>query len=453
VSLSCDFDKYVRLLKPVASLSHLFTDNSTPYVDSKFVERLYLIASGARDTAGDNSSFDAIAPDLIGVGVKTFCITKTARNKFEKVAEFTASANAGAFDGLDADQSLRKAIQLRNARLSSDAIAYGIDVSRAIYHCLLRMEGAAMIHEEPMSLVEESALYPIDSSGAVLTRNDDKCYGYSDGKNIYKYSKSKRVLLKAFPVIIPAPSAFGGLINLPINRDILQQLMVGGLSDVFPAPVEVGAGPVLTPDQDDEFVFQYGSDASDNHVQDDPGSYDTLDGETDLQTTMIIKRPTDFIILPLYSTRDQEVPEKSGINQWNAGGRVRSFGEAYIPVPSWIHKSFPGFLPDRDQSFRLRLQDGTVVSAKVCQQGSKALMTDPNDKLCRWLYTAIEPGLSYDRIMERLPQKRPYTYKDLVTVGKDCVKVSKVSGKPHQYEMTFCGLGEYEKFLSAATGL
>ena len=453
MSLSCDFEKYVRLLKPVASLSYLFTDNSTPYVDSKFVERLYLMASGARDTAGDNSSFDAIAPDLIGVGVKTFCITKTARNKFEKVAEFTASANAGAFDGLDADQSLRKAIQLRNVRLSSDAIAYGIDVSKAIYHCLLRMEGAAMIHEEPMSLVDESALYPIDSSGAVLTRTDAKCFGYSDGRNVYKYSKSKNVLFKAFPVVIPAPPEFGGLINLPINRDILHQIMEGGLSGVLPVPVEVGVGPVLTPGQDDEFAFQYASESSDSHVDDDPGSYDTLDGETDLQTTMIIKRPTDFIILPLYSTRDQEVPEKSGINQWNAGGRVRSFGEAYIPVPSWIHKSFPGFLPDRDQSFRLRLQDGTVVSAKVCQQGSKALMTDPNDELCRWLYTAIEPGLSYVRIMERLPQKRPYTYKDLVRVGKDCVKVTKVSGKPHQYELTFCRLGDYEKFLSVATGL
>jgi hypothetical protein len=411
------------------------------------------MASGARDTAGDNSSFDAIGPGLVGVGVKTFCVSRSGKSKFEKVAEFTASANAGAFDGLDADQLLRKAIQLRNARLSSDAIAYGIDVSRAIYHCLLRMEGAAMIHEEPMSLVEESALYPIDSSGAVLTRTGARCFGYSDGRNIYKYSKSKNVLFKAFPVVIPAPTEFGGLINLPINRDILHQIMEGGLSGVLPVPVEVGAGPVLAPGQDDEFAFQYASEASDSHVDDDPGSYDTLDGEIDLQTTMIIKRPTDFIILPLYSTRDQEVPEKSGINQWNAGGRVRSFGEAYIPVPSWIHKSFPGFLPDRDQSFRLRLQDGTVVSAKVCQQGSKALMTDPNDELCRWLYTAIEPGLSYDRIMERLPQKRPYTYKDLVRVGKDCVKVTKVSGKSHQYELTFCRLGDYENFLSAATGL
>lgn len=453
MSLSCDFEKYVRLLKPVASLSHLFTDNSIPYVDSKFVERLYLMASGARDTAGDNSSFDAIAPGLVGVGVKTFCVSRSGKSKFEKVAEFTSSANAGAFDGLDADQSLRKAIQLRNARLSSDAIAYGIDVSRAIYHCLLRMEGAAMIHEEPMSLVDESVLYPIDSSGAVLTRTGARCFGYSDGRNIYKYSKSKNVLFKAFPVVIPARPEFGGLIDLPINRDILQQIIEGRLPGLVPPAVSSGVAPVMAPTEEGEFVFQYSSDEDESHVDDAPGSYEGIDGEIDLQPPMIIKRPTDFVILPLYSTRTREVQEKSGINQWNAGGRVRSFGEAYVPIPSWIHQAFPGFLPEPDQSFSLRLQDGTVVSAKVCQQGAKALMSDPNDELCRWLYTAIEPGLSYDRIKNRLPEKRPYTYKDLARVGKDCVKVSKVSGRPHQYEMTFCGLGDYERFLNAATGL
>ncbi|MDP4658096.1 MAG: hypothetical protein NWS49_01930, partial [Opitutales bacterium] len=245
------------------------------------------MSTGARDTAGDNSSFDAIAPELVGVGVKTFCVSKTMRNKFEKVAEFTASANAGAFDGLDADQSLRKAIQLRNARLSSDAIAYGIDVSKAIYHCLLRMEGAAMIHEEPMSLVDESVLYPIDSSGAVLTRPGARCFGYSDGRNVYKYSKSKRVLLKAFPVVIPAPPEFGGLIDLPINRDILQQIMEGRVPGIIPPAVSSGVGPVMAPAEEGEFVFQYSSDEDDTHVDDAPGSYEVIDGEIDLQTPMI----------------------------------------------------------------------------------------------------------------------------------------------------------------------
>ena len=35
--------------------------------------------------------------------------------------------------------------------------------------------------------------------------------------------------------------------------------------------------------------------------------------------------------------------EKSGLNQWNAGGRPRHSDEVYIPIPSEIHKNFQGF--------------------------------------------------------------------------------------------------------------
>ena len=452
MSLSCDFDKYVKLLRPVASLSHLFSDNSTPYVSPKFVERLYMMSAGARDTAGDNSSFDAIAPVLVGVGVKTFVATRTAKHKFEKIAEFTADANAGVFDGLDSEQMLRKAIQLRNARLSSDAVAYGVNISNAIYHCLIRLEGAAMIHEEPMSLVNVAMLHPSDTDGKPLTELSEKPV-MSDGRNVYSYNKSKRVLYKRFPVVVPPPAQFGGMIPLPINRRILDQLMEKGPAGFLPPEEEgqlelasalgLGAtGGYAEPSAD-----------SGHYVEEGGGATAVLEVDGDFTDDMIIKRPTDFVILPLYSPRENEVAEKSGINQWNAGGRVRTFGEAYIPVPAWIHVAFPGFFPDRNHSFRLRLQDGTVVSAKICQQGSKALMSDPNDVLCRWLYTAIEPELSYEQIKRRLPESRPYTYKDLATVGKDCVKVSKVSGKPYQFELTFCKLGDYAKFEKAASGL
>jgi len=453
VSLSCDFDKYVRLLKPVASLSHLFSDNDTPYVSPKFVERLYMMSAGARDTAGDNSSFDAIAPVLVGVGVKTFVAARSARHKFEKIAEFTADANAGVFDGLDSEQLLRKAIELRNARLSSDAIAYGINVSNAIYHCLIRLEGAAMIHEEPMSLVNVSMLHPSDTDGKPLAVLSEKPV-MSDGRNVYSYNKSKRVLYKRFPVVVPPPTQFGGMIQLPINRRILDQLLEGGAPGFIQAPEAAQLELTSTLGLGTEVVYQQPSVESEHCVEEGAqASSAVLEVDGDFTYDMIIKRPTDFVILPLYSPRENEVAEKSGINQWNAGGRVRTFGEAYIPVPAWIHGAFPGFFPDRNHSFRLRLQDGTVVSAKICQQGSKALMSDPNDVLCRWLYTAIEPNLSYDQIKRRLPESRPYTYKDLVTVGKDCVKVSKVSGKDYQFELTFCKLGDYAKFEKAAAGL
>ena len=68
-----------------------------------------------------------------------------------------------------------------------------------------------------------------------------------------------------------------------------------------------------------------------------------LENEThiEIQKDLIIDNKTlslDFVILPLYSTEagNRIVHEKSGINQWNAGGRKRKFGESYIPIPSKI---------------------------------------------------------------------------------------------------------------------
>jgi len=427
VNPSYDLEKYLKLLKPVASLSYLFSDNAVPYVNSKFVERLYVIAAGAQDTASDNSSFDAIAPVKVGVGIKTFISSKSARSKSEKIAEFTKNANAGMFDGLDDEQLLRKAIELRNLRLASDAKTYGIDISNAIYHCLIRLEGAAIVHEEPMSLVDIPNLEPVDSQGRILKKIGDKVL-LSDGLNTYSYDKSKRVLYKKFPVIMPPKQVFGGLIHLPINKNILNELTGG----IFSGSLDRADNLIVHENSQQSLIFA----SDDEDVEVKP-----------------YKIPKDSIILPLYSTKSskKEVPKKSGINQWNASGRSRKFGEAYIPIPLWIHDVYPAFLPPKDKHFRLKLQDGTIHKAKICQQGDKALMTDPNDKLCVWLYSAIEPNLTYDKIMNRLPEKRPYNYDDLVRVGKDSVKITKAS-PDHDYDfsLTFCPLGTFDDFKKLA---
>ncbi|MGL4982146.1 MAG: hypothetical protein ACRC4W_04750 [Treponemataceae bacterium] len=59
----------------------------------------------------------------------------------------------------------------------------------------------------------------------------------------------------------------------------------------------------------------------------------------------------------MYSPLSGEVQEKSGLNQWNAGGRLRDLNEVYIVVPKWIHKRYQNFFPDRDQIFTLVLPD------------------------------------------------------------------------------------------------
>jgi hypothetical protein len=302
-----------------------------------------------------------------------------------------------------------------------------------------------MIHEEPMSLVKEAALHLVDANGNPIDVSGKKIF-MSDGINVYFYNKAKRVLYKRFPTLQPTSPKFGGLIELKINKNILQELIESGN---FGPPLNSNNVEFKSEESPGSLKDLAESNSINHMVNEDMAAHDAESGIEDSEDLLPIKHPSDFVYLPLYSTKSEdshEVPPSSGINQWNAGGRPRSFGEAYIPVPRWTHRIFPYFFPARDEKFKLRLQDGKIVSAKLCQDESKALMSDPNDELCRWLYRTLEPTLSYEKIKSRLPEKRPYTYSDLLKVGKDCVKITKVFGKQYHYELSFSGVGDYEKF-------
>jgi hypothetical protein len=149
------------------------------------------------------------------------------------------------------------------------------------------------------------------------------------------------------------------------------------------------------------------------------------------------------VVLPLYSVRrdgTQYVPEKSGINQWNAKGRIRRFGEAYIPIPSIIHQIAPDFFPDRDRMFELVLPNEIKVDAKVCQAGSKALMSNPNRYLCKWLYSLIEDEAESIR---RYQLGIPFAMADLTKVNIGCIEITKESDK---YFAKGLPVGAYEIF-------
>lgn len=105
---------------------------------------------------------------------------------------------------------------------------------------------------------------------------------------------------------------------------------------------------------------------------------------------MLIKGK-NYVILPLYGIKDKRkfVFEKSGLNQWNASGRKRDFGEVYIPIPIIIHQLYPDFFPTRDTEFNLKVPTGETYKAKVCQDNSKALMTNPNKALSDWLLRKV----------------------------------------------------------------
>jgi hypothetical protein len=143
----------------------------------------------------------------------------------------------------------------------------------------------------------------------------------------------------------------------------------------------------------------------------------------------------DTIFLPLYS-KDRVVSLKSGLNQWNASGRIRDADEIYIPIPAKVHKYSKSFFPPRDTSFLLHLPNGDTIDSKVCQDNSKALMSNPNKDLGKWLL----------RDVLNLKEGELLTYEKLKTIGIDSVKIDKLDEQ--NYKISFTHLGSYENYLS-----
>jgi hypothetical protein len=145
----------------------------------------------------------------------------------------------------------------------------------------------------------------------------------------------------------------------------------------------------------------------------------------------------DSIYLPLYSEKKGVlyVPARSGLNNGRAAGRPRNPKETYIPIPAWIHRAFPRFFPQRDVSFHLVTADPKKrMKAKVCQDGRKALMSDPNHELL-------------EEVFLRLGDKgRPVSIEDLYRAGFDSVKLTRLSLDPLTYHMELAPVDSFEKF-------
>ncbi len=111
-------------------------------------------------------------------------------------------------------------------------------------------------------------------------------------------------------------------------------------------------------------------------------------------------------------------------------------GEVYIPIPSEIHKQFPGFFPSRDVHFNLTIPTGETFNAKVCQDNSKALMTDPNKALSDWLL----------RRVFNLKEGELATIEKMNELGFDSVIIQKDNNG--NYKIDKAKSNSYEKFIS-----
>lgn len=162
--------------------------------------------------------------------------------------------------------------------------------------------------------------------------------------------------------------------------------------------------------------------------------YEFLSKRKQIHNSRII----DTVFLPLYG-KEKKVGEKSGLNQWNAGGRDRHPDEVYIPIPAKVHALAPSFFPHRDTRFDLRLPDGKIMSTKVCQDNSKALMSYSNRELGEWILRQVL-NLDVGEIL---------TYKKLLDLGIDSVRIDKtVDG---YFEINFSSIGSYENWVELKT--
>jgi len=141
------------------------------------------------------------------------------------------------------------------------------------------------------------------------------------------------------------------------------------------------------------------------------------------------------IYLPLYG-RNNIVYERSGLNQWNANGRKRDINEVYIPIPSKVNTLKPDFFPKRDFPFELILPNGKRMKSKVCQDGSKALMSYSNRELGKWIL----------RDVLNLNESELLTYEKLQKIGIDSVRIDKIDD--YIYEINFSKKGSYQKFIN-----
>lgn len=363
------------MLTVIGNLTVLFSESDCPYLPYRCHENIFCKYMEADNLARSDCSADA-KKDNIGIGLKTW-----VGNNDQKIAEFGKLKNT--YENLSGLELVRKISEYRNERIRITKNLYAID--KMIYHIVKRIPTAMQILECAFDYID------IDSIKIIKKRGNDNNTYFQDGKHTYHFSNSKNTLYMIF--------------------DSMELL------DSF--EVEIMDDPYL-------FLMQ---------------AYENMGG----LIQNIVNKPTieidrqNSICLRLYSLRadgTKFVPEKSGLNQWNALGRTRNPNEVYIPYPAEDRERTKNFFPPRDTVFSLKLPDGKIISAKVCQQDSKAIMSNPNKALGEWLL----------RNVFELPENKLVTYEMLEIFGIDSVLFHKLGHL--EYSVDFAEIGTYERYYS-----
>lgn len=370
--------KYKEMLTIMGQLSKLFSENDCPYLAYRSHENIFCKYFEAENLARFDCSADA-KKGRVGIGLKTWM-----GNDDQKVAEFGKLKKS--YETLSGIDLVRRIAEYRNERIRVTKKLHGI--GDMYYHVVKRVPGAMQILE--------CVFDPIDIGSIKLDTNkgnDNNTY-FHDGKHEYHFSTSKNTLYMIFDTM-----------------DKVDEFPVDILDDPY--------GLLMSLFSTDETGFVVSKEIVNN------------------------KSGNPKLCLPLYSVNKNGkfVAEKSGLNQWNAGGRARNADELYIPYNKKDRERFADFFPPRDTSFILHLPDGTEISAKVCQEADKnnplvgkAIMSNPNRVLGKWLL----------RDVFELEENTIVTYEMLEKFGVDSVVFTKNSDS--DYSVDFSEIGTYEEF-------
>lgn len=366
-------ENYKKMLSIVGSLTQLFSESDCPYLAYRAHENIFCKYFKAENLARLDCSADA-KKNRIGIGLKTW----TGQDD-QKVAEFGKLRET--FAGLAGLELVKKIAEYRNERIRVTKNLNGID--DMIYHVIKRVPSAMQVLECAFDYID------IENISLITNRGNVNNTYFTDGRHTYHFSTSKNTLYMIFE-----------------DMELLDNFNVEIMDDPYTCLMNLMPG---------------------------------VSAETVAE--QVIPQPVvpkeNQVCLRLYSTKSDGakfVAEKSGLNQWNAGGRKRHPDEVYIPYPAEDRERTRGFFPDRDTVFDLRMPDGTVIPAKVCQQDNKAIMSNPNKILGEWLL----------RNVFELPERTLVTYEMLERFGIDSVIFTKHGDL--DYSVDFAEIGTYEQF-------
>lgn len=344
-------EKYFEILGIVSKLTRLFSVSDVPYLDYRLAENIFCKYFKAINDARSCTAYDARVFKNVGIGIKTFTLGNND-SSLEKIAEFNKlSKELKTLKGFDL---ARRIANFRNERMQYANNTF--DITESQYHIIGRKSGILRIFNSPYDEIRIDEIRDVKDNNTSIS--------FNDGQHEYRFNKSKSVLQKRF---------------------YLSQ-------DFRDVPIDIIENPL---------------DILENLFKNIPSNV--------VKTSIYKTKGTDYVILPLYSTKKREVLPKSGLNQWNAGGRKRDENEVYISIPIKIHKYYPNFFPARDVPFELILPDGKSLQAKVCQENCKALMSNPNSALGEWILR---------KVLNKSPGQL-VTMRDLDIFGVDSVLIEK----------------------------